>query len=128
MKTKLITSSAAVGAAALAGLCFGSGSAQADTGVQPITEALGVRVFIQSHDGGVPGNESSGWCTYHAVPQPGTTPAGLLPPLPAHLPFQLQSGGVASIWFPGIQTGTVWDVNVDCPNGNNATTPATVVY
>jgi hypothetical protein len=63
---------------------------------------------------------------YTAVPA--NVPPGVLPPLPVYgLPFQLQANGTHDIWFPGIQTGTTWDVTVHCANGVNSPTTK-VVY
>jgi hypothetical protein len=39
----------------------------------------------------------------------------------------LQANGTHDIWFPGIQTGTTWDVTVHCANGVNSPTTK-VVY
>jgi hypothetical protein len=122
IRTKAVT--AALGAAAAAAMApaflFGSaGTAQAQTSVVPFTDALGVSVHIVS-TGGAP---SSGWCTYTAVPVPGTTPVPFLPPLPVYgLPFVLQENGIHKLWFPGIQTGTKWDVSVQCPGGVDSPT------
>ena len=72
------------------------------------------------------GPASSGIRSYTAVPA--NVPPGVLPPLPVYgLPFQLQANGTHDIWFPGIQTGTTWDVTVHCANGVNSPTTK-VVY
>jgi hypothetical protein len=116
---------AGVAAAALAApalLFAGAGTAQAFTWVGTSTDALGVTVHVQSFGGPA----SRGTCFYTAVPA--NVPPGVLPPLPVYgLPFQLQENGTHDIWFPGIQTGTTWDVNVDCTSGVDSATQQ-VVY
>lgn len=101
---------AAVAAAAAPAFLFaGAGTAQADTWVYTTTDALGVTVHIGSNAW----DPSSGWCTYTAVPKgPGVPVYGV--------PFYLQEGGNHDLWFPGIQTGTTWDVTVHCPNGSDS--------
>ena len=45
---------------------------------------------------------------------------GVLPPLPVYnVPFYLQENAIHKLWFPGIQTGTTWDVDVNCPFGGD---------
>jgi hypothetical protein len=118
---------AALGAAAAAvtapALLFASaGTAQAGTWVTTNTDVLGVTVHVKSF--GVPA--SSGTCFYTAVPS--AVPAGVIPPLPVYgMPFQLQENGTHDIWFPGLQTGTTWDVTVHCANGVDSATQH-VVY
>lgn len=104
---------AALAAAAVpAALLAGAESAQAQTHVVPHTDALGVSVHVVS----VGPSPSSGWCSYTATPA--IVPPGVLPPLPVYdVPFYLQENAVHKLWFPGIQTGTTWDVDVDCPGG-----------
>jgi hypothetical protein len=66
-------------------------------------------------------NASHGWCTYTATPA--VVPPGVLPPLPVYnVPFYLEKSQNYRLWFPGIQTGTKWDVNVHCPNGTDSGT------
>ncbi len=107
---------AAVGAVAPALLALGAGTAQAQTRLGTITDALGVTVTVTS-DGP---NPSHGTCYYTAIPV--ATPPGQLPPLPIYsVPFTLQENRKHNLWFPGIQTGSTWEATVDCPeNGINS--------
>jgi hypothetical protein len=113
----------ALGAAAAPALLFaGAGTAQALTWVNTNTDALGVTIHVFSWGGPA----SSGTCFYTAVPS--AVPAGVIPPLPVYgMPFQLQENGTHDIWFPGIQTGTTWDVSIDCTGGVDSPTQQ-VVY
>ena len=112
------TAIAAAAIAAPAVLLSGTGVAQAGTSVNPSADALGVSVDVQSV-GGM--NASHGWCTYTATPA--VVPAGVLPPLPVYnVPFYLEKSQNYRLWFPGIQTGTKWDVNVHCANGTDSGT------
>jgi hypothetical protein len=119
LRKKSVT--AALGAATAAAavpafLIAGSGTAQAFTWVNTTTDALGVTVHVHSFGGPA----SSGWCTYTAVPNgPGVPVYGV--------PFYLQENGSHDLWFPGIQTGTTWDVDVACDSGVNSGTQQ-VVY
>lgn len=117
-KSVIAALGAAVAAvAAPAALFLGAGTAQAETSVVPFTDALGVTVHVVS--GGA--SPSSGLCTYTATPA--IVPNGVLPPLPVHnVPFILQENGIHKLWFPGIQTGTTWDVTVRCPDGVDSPT------
>lgn len=99
----------------------GAGTAQAETFVTTSSDALGVTIFVSS--GGA--DPSGGSCTYTAVPV--NVPPGVLPPLPAHVPFALQENQIHNIWLPGIQTGTTWSATVDCANGTDSP-PETIVY
>ncbi|MGH3677439.1 MAG: hypothetical protein ACRDU5_17215 [Mycobacterium sp.] len=105
----------AIAAAAVpAALLANAGTAQAETQVVPFTDALGVSVHVVSV-GPLP---SSGWCSYTA--KPAIVPPGVLPPLPVYnVPFYLQENAVHKLWFPGIQTGTTWDVDVNCASGGD---------
>jgi hypothetical protein len=116
-KSVLAAVGAAAAAAAIPAILFaGAGTAQAETFVSPISDAFGVTVFVGSNAW----DPSSGWCTYTAVPNgPGVPVYGL--------PFYLQEGATHKLWFPGIQTGTTWNVTVDCPNGTDSPTQQ-VVY
>ena len=111
-RTKSIT--AALGAAAItvaapALLLAGAGTAQAATTVGTTSDALGVTVNVDSAG-------SFGWCSYSA--EPIFTPAGSLKPWPAYgVPFYLQPGASHNLWFPGIQTGSLWNIEVKCDNG-----------
>lgn len=119
--TAALGAAAAVAAPAL--LFPGAGTAQAETYVQPRSDALGVEVLVVSVDP----TPSSGWCTYTAVPA--VVPPGVLPPLPVYnLPFHLQEGGIHKLWFPGIQTGTTWNVNVNCPDAGVDSPTTQLVY
>jgi len=101
------TAAAAVAAPAL--LFVGSGAAQAATTVGTTSDALGVTVNVQSAG-------SHGGCSYTA--EPTFTPAGQLKPLPVYgVPFHLQPGASHNIWFPGVQTGSFWQIEVRCDNG-----------
>jgi hypothetical protein len=118
-RKKLITAAlgAAAAAAVPAALFFGAGTAQAETAVVPFSDALGVSVHVIS----VGPTPSSGLCTYTATP--GIVPPGVLPPLPVYnVPFVLQENAVHKLWFPGVQSGTTWDVKVDCPGGVDSPT------
>ncbi|WP_102146088.1 hypothetical protein [Mycobacterium hubeiense] len=98
---------AAVAAPAL--LFLGAGTAQAATTVGTTSDALGVTVHVQS-------TGSHGLCTYTATPT--FTPVGKLKPLPVYgVPFHLQAGQNHNLWFPGIQTGSLWSIEVKCDNG-----------
>jgi hypothetical protein len=73
--------------------------------VTPESNALGVTVSVFS-------DTQWGWCSYTALPQ---TPG----PLPVYgVPFHMEKNLNHQLWFPGIQTGTVWDVTVKCDHGN----------
>lgn len=109
-KSIVAAAGAAIAAAAAPALLVaGAAPAQAQTGIWAVTDAFGVSVHIQSTGP----QASSGWCTYTAVPNgPGVPVYGL--------PFYLQANQNHKLWFPGVQTGTTWDVAVDCPNGTNS--------
>jgi hypothetical protein len=103
------------GVVAPALLVLGAGSAQAQTRLGTVTDALGVTVSVQS-DGP---NPSHGTCFYTAIPV--ATPPGQLPPMPVYgVPFTLQANRKHNLWFPGIQSGSTWEVTVDCQNGTNS--------
>lgn len=130
-RKKLISSAlgAAVASAAVPAILFmGAGNAQADTSVSAVSDPLGVTLRIRSNTGpgGVDANVSHGSCFYSAIPQAGT--GNGLAILPVNLPFYLQHRQTFEMWLPGIQTGTVWDVSVDCANGRDQTNPGAVVY
>jgi len=104
----------AAGVAAPALLFLGAGTAQALTTVGTTSDALGVTVNVQS-------TGSHGWCSYTA--EPIFTPAGNLKPLPVYgVPFYLQAGHNHNLWFPGIQAGSLWRIQVTCDNGAAADT------
>ncbi len=110
IKSSIIAAAATVPAILFAG----AGTAQAEANVVPFTDALGVSVHVVS----VGPSPSSGWCRYTATPA--VVPPGVLPPLPVYdLPFYLQANAVHKLWFPGIQTSTTWDVDVECDNGGD---------
>ena len=117
IKTSII---AAAATAALPAFLFtGAGTAHAGTSVSPTSDAFGVTVKITST--GNPLNRSSGLCFYTATPT--NVPFGVLPPLPVYdVPFVLQENTPYSLWFPGLQTGTTWDVKVSCQNGTDSPT------
>jgi hypothetical protein len=116
-KSVIAAVGAAIAAAAVPAFLFtGAGTAQAHTIISTKTDPFGVTVHIQST--GVPA--SSGWCTYTAVPNgPGVPVYGV--------PFYLQDLGSQDLWFPGIKTGTTWQVTVHCQNGIDSG-PDQVVY
>ena len=115
-KSVLAGVGAAVAGAAVPALLFaGAGTAQGATKVQTTTDALGVSVEITST--GNWGSQSSGWCFYTATPNP---PGAGVPVY--KLPFYLQPGGTHKLWFPGIQTGTKWNITVECEHGINSPT------
>jgi hypothetical protein len=124
-RKKLIISAlgaVATGAAASAMLFAGAGTAQASTTVSATTDAFGVTIQVRSVGPG----KSSGPCRYTAIPDYATTPAGKLPPLPVYnVPFDLTAGGKHNLWFPGLQTGTKWDVTVDCDGMGTTDSPTT---
>jgi hypothetical protein len=129
-RTQLIASAlgaAVAGAAAPALLFLSAGTAQAHAGVSATSDALGVTIEIRS--AGVEAEKSWGACLYTAIPDYSTTPAGELPPLPVYnVPFELTKGGLHHLWFPGFQTGTMWDVFVTCENGKNNPSAKKVLY
>jgi len=132
-RKKLITSAlgAAAAAAAVPTMLFvGAGTALAGppgVSVNTAPDALGVDVTITAAS--FFATSDYGWCTYQAFPV-GTA---LLPTPPT--PFRLEAGTPnnpqsATLFFPGIETGTRWQVAVDCPaqggdqpilNGNTKT-------
>ena len=115
-KSVIAAVGAALAAALPAFLFAGAGTAQADTWVNTSTDALGVTVHVYSFGGPA----SGGWCSYTAVPNgPGVPVYGV--------PFYLQENGTHYLWFPGVQTGTTWNVDVSCANGANSPTQQ-VVY
>ncbi|MGD9618577.1 MAG: hypothetical protein AB7G47_12275 [Mycolicibacterium sp.] len=114
MTTTSILSKLAVMAAAAAApatLFLGAGSAHADIWARAMAAPGGVDVLIHSPND--PADAPSGWCTYSATAR--GNPIGK--PLPAiNVPFYLQPGGAARLWFPSYPTGSTWDVRVNCPN------------
>jgi hypothetical protein len=112
IRKKMVTAALGAAAAAVAApalLFASSATAQALTSVNTTRDALGVTVHIQS-------TGSHGWCTYTAVPI--FTPAGHLKPLPVYgVPFYLQANQDHDLWFPGIQTGSLWQIDLKCDNG-----------
>jgi hypothetical protein len=88
-------------------LFAGAGTAQAATAwAWPDSDPLGVTMHIQS-------TGAWGWCEYTAVPV-----GGGLKPLPAYkVPFHLDNGQESTLWFPGIPTGTTWNVTITCEHG-----------
>lgn len=122
-KPALTALGVAIAAAAAPVVLFaGAGDAQAFTWVTTNTDAAGVTVHVMSFGGPA----SSGWCDYTAVPA--SVPPGVLPPLPVYgVPFYLQENGTHDLWFPGLQTGTTWDVTVHCADGVDSGT-SQVVY
>jgi hypothetical protein len=107
-KSVIAALGAAVAAAAAPAILFaGAGTAQAATTVNTASDALGVSVTVHS-------TGSHGWCLYSAWPI--FTPVGKPKPLPVYgVPFHLQQDH--NLWFPGIQTGSLWQIKVQCDNG-----------
>jgi hypothetical protein len=100
--------------AAPAMLFLGTGTTQAATTVGTTSDALGVTVTVNS-------TGSHGGCTYTA--EPVFTPPGNPKPLPVYgVPFFLQAFQSHNLWFPGIQTGSDWKVQIACDNGPAADT------
>ncbi len=106
-KSAIAAVGAAVAAAAAPAFLFaGAGTAQAGTWVNTISDALGVTVHVLSV-----GRPSSGWCTYPAAPiVPPASRAGL------RRPVLSAAERIHDLWFPGIQSGTTWNVDVHCPS------------
>ena len=78
---------------------------------------MGVTVPVYSY--GSPA--SGGWCTYTAVPTNG-------PGVPVYgVPFHMQPNGNHDLWFPAIQAGSTWDVDINCAQGGVSNTQQ-VVY
>lgn len=111
-RKKTITAALGAAAAAVAApalLFVGAATAQAATTVGTTSDAFGVTVNVQS-------TGSHGTCTYTA--EPTFTPVDKLKPLPVYgVPFHLQPGASHNLWFPGIQTGSLWKIEVKCDNG-----------
>jgi hypothetical protein len=110
---------AAAGLAAPAMLLLGAGTAHAATLVTPESNALGVTVSILS-------DTQWGWCSYTAVPQGGWKPGKPLPVYGA--PFHMEKNLNHQLWFPGLQTGTVWDVTVKCDNNGGTSETLQAIY
>jgi hypothetical protein len=110
-RKKSVTAALGAAAAALAApamLFLGAGTAQSATLVTPESHALGVTVSILS-------DTQWGWCSYTAEPMAW----GPVKPLPVYgVPFHMEPNVNHQLWFPGIQTGTKWDVTVKCDHGN----------
>jgi hypothetical protein len=110
-RKKSITAVLGAAVAALAApamLFLGSGTAQAASTLNTTSDAAGVTVEIHS-------TGSEGLCFYSAEPWFGWT---TVKPLPVYkVPFYLQANQSHNLWFPGIQTGTVWKAKVECPVG-----------
>jgi hypothetical protein len=109
---------AAAAVAAPAALFLSAGTAQAETAMRWGAEPSGFRMIITSY--GMPGEPpSSGRCTYTAVPV--SVPPGVFPPLPVHdFRFHLPENESRELFFPGIQTGTTWNVTVHCQYGTDS--------
>ena len=109
-KSILAAAGASIAAAAAPALLVsGAAPAHAQTGIGTVIDPFGVTVNIHSQGP----QASSGWCNYTAMPKG--------PGVPVHgLPFYLQANQNHQLWFPGVQSGTTWDVAVTCPNGMNS--------
>ncbi len=123
--TSILAKLGAIAAAAVAPatLFLGAGTAQAAQG--PWVSAFansapgGVDIHIFSNGNPQPG----GLCSYTSIVQ--GTQWGK--PLPAfNVPFHLQEGGEARLWFLSYPTGSTWDIWVNCPN--TGTQYTTVVW
>jgi hypothetical protein len=114
----------AVGVAASAVLCFGAGTARADTaGVQfqqaTVNTVPSLQATVTDTGGnGYPG--TYGACTFNATPTIGTMQIlqaiGTGPPMaPLNQTFQLNQGGQQQLSFaPELPTGTLWNVTITC--------------
>lgn len=114
----------AVGVAASAVLCFGAGTARADTaGVQfqqaTVNSIPSLQATVTDTSGnGYPG--TYGACTFNATPTIGTMQIlqaiGTGPPMaPLNQTFQLNQGGQQQLSFaPELPTGTLWNVTITC--------------
>jgi hypothetical protein len=114
----------AVGVAASAVLCFGAGTARADTaGVQfqqaTVNSVPSLQATVTDTGGnGYPG--TYGACTFNATPTIGTMQIlqaiGTGPPMaPLNQTFQLNQGGQQQLSFaPELPTGTLWNVTITC--------------
>jgi hypothetical protein len=114
----------ALGVAAAAVLCFGAGTAHADTaGVQfqqgSVNSVPSLQATVTDTGGnGYPG--TYGACTFNATPTLGTMQIlqsiGTGPPMaPLSQTFQLNQGGQQQLSFaPELPTGTLWNVNITC--------------
>jgi hypothetical protein len=121
-RKRLVTVLGAAAVAAPAVLCFGTGTARADTAsvqFQPATvnNAPSLQVTVTDTSGnGNPG--TYGACNYNATPTAGTMNflQGFSGPLaPLNQGFQLDQGGQQQLNFtPQIPMGTIWNVNITC--------------
>ena len=112
----------ALGVAASAVLCFGTGTARADTAsvqFQPATlnNIPSLRVTVTDTSGnGSPGTYGS--CFFNATPTFGTMDVlqGIGTPMaPLNQPFQLNHGGQQQLNFaPELPTGTLFNVTITC--------------
>jgi hypothetical protein len=114
----------ALGVAASAVLCFGAGTARADTaGVQfqqaTVNSVPSLQATVTDTGGnGYPG--TYGACTFNATPTIGTMQIlqaiGTGPPMaPLNQTFQLNQGGQQQLSFaPELPTGTLWNVTITC--------------
>jgi hypothetical protein len=113
---------AALGAAVAAVLCFGAGTARADTAsvkFQPSTlnNIPSLKVTVTDTGGnGKPGTYGS--CIFNATPKMGTMDVlqGVGTPMaPLNQTFQLNQGGEQQLNFtPQFPTGTLWNVTITC--------------
>jgi len=112
----------ALGVAASAVLCFGAGTARADTAsvqFQPATlnNIPSLRVTVSDTSGnGNPGTYGS--CIFNATPTMGTMDVlqGIGTPMaPLNQTFQLNQGGQQQLNFaPELPTATLWNVTIAC--------------
>jgi hypothetical protein len=112
----------ALAVAASAVVCFGAGTAWADTAsvqFRPTTQnnVPSLRVTVKDTSGdGKPGTYGS--CIFNATPTMGTMDVlqGVGTPLaPLNQTFQLDQGGEQQLNFaPQLPTGTLWNVTINC--------------
>ncbi len=112
----------ALGVAASAVVCFGAGTARADTAsvqFQPATlnNIPSLRVTVTDSSGnGNPGTYGS--CVFNAAPKIGAMDVlqGVSTPMaPLNRIFQLNQGGQQQLNFaPELPTGTLWNVTINC--------------
>ena len=121
-KKRVVSALGVAAVVAPAVVCFGTGTAWADTAsvqFQPATmnniPSLQITVTDTSGNGN-PG--TYGACTYNATPTMGTMDIlqGIRTPMaPLNQTFQLNQGGQQQLNFtPELPTGTIWNVTITC--------------
>jgi hypothetical protein len=118
---KKFVSAALAAVAAPAALFLSAGTAQAETPIRWGAEPGGIKLVILSYNNVAGEPPSSGRCTYTAVPV--SVPPGIFAPLPVYdLRFHLPQNSSHELFFPGVQTGTTWDITVHCQYGTDSPT------